>query len=92
MAMKQDIQVMAEHLADFCLSDPGMRYEYEDRDMFNAALIFAHFLLDKTCAYHKDKVTNEQMNLLAIEAGKSIRQTIQVFTGLDMHAVANKNK
>lgn len=88
--MKEHIQQSIDNLADHCLADAEVYHGYTDRDMLNATLVFSHFFMDKIYEYHKGKLTQEGMERLAEEAGKSLRQTVQLFTGLDMHVLAKQ--
>lgn len=88
--MKENITTSARYLADLCLEAPQEHQNYTEKDMENATLIFMHFFTDLMYTHHKDKLTEEQMLMLAEEAGKSIRQTLILFTGLDMREIVKK--
>lgn len=92
--MLETIQKKLSDTATTMLVDSGIFREYTDGDLFDAALVFSTVLLSHTFKAHKDFISKEQMEMLAHEAGESIRQTILVFTKKDMHQVAQdlKNK
>ena len=83
-----DIQTSLEYLSDLCLQESGVYQEYTDRDLFNAVEIYQHVFMSKMYDAHKKKLTHPQLEKLAEEAGKSIRQTVLLFCGKDMHKVA----
>jgi len=49
-----------------------------------------HFFMEKMYENQVGKIDQPQMLKLAEEAGKSIRQTILLFTGKDMHEIVKK--
>jgi hypothetical protein len=86
--MLENIQKKLSDTATIMLEDAGIFREYTDGDLFDAALVFSTVLFSHTFKAHKDFISKEQMEMLAHEAGESIRQTILVFTKKDMHEVA----
>lgn len=74
-----------DNLADICLENSGVYREYTDKDLVNATIILQEVFMAKMYNFHKDKLTDEQMEQLAEESGKSIQQTIKLFTGVDLH-------
>jgi len=90
--MQSKIQKKVDELANLCLEEHQIHHGYKDQDLFNASLVFIHFFADKMYSHHVDKITNKQMEKLAEEAGKSIRKTIKLFCGVDMHEVAKQTK
>ena len=88
--MKDHILQTLDNLVDHCL-EAGQEYQgYDDQALFHATLVFTHFFMDKMYTHHKGKLTQEGMERLAEEAGKSMRQTVQLFCGVDMHEVAKQ--
>ncbi|NHZ84595.1 MAG: hypothetical protein GWP19_01780 [Planctomycetia bacterium] len=74
-------------LATEILENIGVYREYTDEDLANTVLILQEVFMAKMYQYHKDKLTLKQLGKLATEAGKSLRQTILLFTGVDLHKV-----
>lgn len=84
--MKKEINKLAIKV----LENSGVYREYSDEDLADATLIFTEVFLAKIHDYHKSKLTQKELEKIAEEAGKSLRQTILLFTGVDMHeAVKN---
>jgi len=81
--MKKEINKLALKV----LKGLGIYREYSDEDLMDAVLIFMEVFTAKMHDHHKEKLSQEQLEMLAEEAGKSIRQTILLFTGVDMHKV-----
>ena len=77
-------------LSDYALEISGLKNEYEDKDMINASLVFMEVFSSLTFDKHKGELTQEQMEILFEEAGKSLRQTIKLFTGIDTVEFFNK--
>ena len=77
-------------LSDYFLEHSGVYRSYSDEDLFNATEIFVEVFMSKMWDFHKDKLSLEQLEILVKEAGGSIRQTIQLFTGKDMHKIVKK--
>jgi len=76
-------------LSDFALTINGTKNNYSKEDMFNASLIFFEVFTSLMYDCHKDKLDQGQLEILAEEAGKSIHQTIQIFTGVDLKEIDN---
>ena len=76
-----------EKLANEMLEKSGTYRKYSDIDLANATFIFIEIMLAKTWEKHRNKVNKEGMMMLAEELGKSIRQTIKLYTGVDMYEV-----
>jgi len=76
-----------DELSDFALEISGIKNDYNADDMANATLVFFEVFCSLMHDKHNDKLTQKQMEALALEAGKSIHQTILLFTGLDMKDV-----
>lgn len=71
-------------LSDFALTINGTKNDYNKEDMFNASLVFFEVFTSLMYDHHKDKMTQEQLEILGEEAGKSIHQTVEIFTGIDL--------
>ena len=85
--MKKEIN----KLANTILENLGVYREYSDEDLADAALIFTEVFWVKIYDNHKDKLSQKELENIAKEAGKSLRQTILLFTGIDMHKIYEKN-
>ena len=72
------------------LENSGVYREYSETDLENALLILMEVFTAKLFDHHKDKLTQEQLEILCKEAGTSLRQTMILFTGIDMHEVVKK--
>lgn len=70
-------------LSDYALTISGTKNNYTDEDMMNASLVFFEVFSSLMYDRHKEHLNEEQMIELFIEAGKSIHQTIKLFTGID---------
>jgi len=88
--MKDQIQTSAEYLADLCLAQEEYQV-YTDRDLFNATLIFSHFLIDVIWSTNLDLPQEKKLSL-AETTGEAIRELIKSSTGKDMHDVAKSLK
>ena len=88
--MKSQIQTSIEYLANLCLENAEKKTDYTDEDLLNVTLIFQEVFSNKMFEHHAGKITNAQMEKLGKEAGQSIRQTILLFTGKDMHEIAKR--
>ena len=71
-------------LSDFALTISGTKNKYNEEDIFNASLVFFEVFVSLMHDNHKDRLTQEQLEILAEEAGKSIHQTVKLFTGVDL--------
>lgn len=72
------------------LKHSGIYREYTDEDLSNVTLIFTEVFVAKMYDKHSKKLGQQGMEKLAAEAGESLRQTIKVFTGIDLHKVYKK--
>jgi len=70
-------------LSDYALEISGIKNKYSEEDMINASLIFFEVFSSLMYDCHKSKLNQDQMEILFTEAGKSIHQTIKLFTGID---------
>jgi len=84
------ISIKTEQLAMMCLDNSSKYHKYTDKDLENATIVFMHFFMEKMYENQVGKIDQPQMLKLAEEAGKSIRQTILLFTGKDMHEIVKK--
>lgn len=82
-----EIKAIIEHLSSLIISNSGVYREYSDIELANVVWIFTEVFFAKMYDHHKI-LTHEQREELALEAGISIRQTVQLFTGVDLHVVA----
>jgi hypothetical protein len=82
---KRQIQTRANALADKCLIYGGVHYQYDDKDLINASLIFSHILLDVMYTERTPHMTQEGMEEMATLTGCAIRELIMASTGKDMH-------
>ena len=78
------IKTSIDYLSDLVLENTGEYREYSDTDLMSATIVFQEVLLAKMYDAHSKKITQKQMLKLTEEAGKSLRQTIKLFTGVDM--------
>lgn len=81
------IKTRMDELSNLILKNTGVHREYTDMDLMNAMVIFNEVFLAKMYDFHKDKITAEQLEQLAKEAGKSLHQTTLLFTGVDLKKV-----
>ena len=77
-------------LSDYALTISGTKNVYTAEDMANASLVFFEVFSSLMYDYHGGRLTEDQLKQLFMEAGKSIRQTILIFTGADMKKVFEK--
>jgi len=90
--MKPNFKKQLDDLAIEALYLAGSRSDYSDDDLLNATIVLMEVLSNKMFDYHKDKLSHKQLKELATEMGKSLRQSIILFTGVDMHNVCGKDK
>ncbi len=61
---------------------------YDKNDLFRVSLLFMHIMWNISASYHLWKwCTVEQAWILAGELWKSLRQTIELHTWIDMHNI-----
>jgi hypothetical protein len=80
----ETFKTQLSNLADFALEINGIKNAYDADDMVNASLVFMEVFSSLMFDHHQGKLDEEQMSELFEEAGKSMRQTIKLFTGIDM--------
>ena len=83
------IQMLSRGLADLCISEADNYHNYTEEDLFNATLIFSHFIMDVSYTNNVNLLDKEKMDK-AEKIGKAIRELIQEATGKDMHVIADK--
>jgi len=71
-------------LSDFALTIRGTKNKYNKEDMFNASLVLFEVFTSLMYDHHKAKLNQEQLEILAEESGRSIHQTVKLFTGVDL--------
>jgi len=92
MEKKMMNQYIVEGLSKKCLEDADIHFNYPDKYLADATLVFTHFLMDKLFTENQDLTLKGQMEL-AETTGKAIRELIKASTGKDMHKiVANSFK
>lgn len=86
-----NIKISLEYLSNLCLKEAETFKEYSDEDLLNACFIFQHIFMSKMWEHQRTKkLTMAQRGILATEAGKSLRQTVLLFTGKDMKIITKK--
>ena len=85
--MDKQIKIMMSDLADIVLENSGVHRKYSDEDLFNATIILMEVFTAKMYDKHKKKLTLPGLTKLSEEAGKSLNQTILLFTGVDLKKV-----
>jgi hypothetical protein len=73
-----------EKLSMVCLDNAGVFREYTDEELFQASLIFQEVFMARLYSHHVDKLEFEGLCKLTEEAGKSLHQTVLLFTGVDL--------
>ena len=73
-----------EKLALEILENSWEYRKYWDEDMINATIVFMEVFLAKMFDKHSDKLWQEQLEKLATEWWKSLHQTLELFTWIDM--------
>ena len=81
--MKKEIDKLSMKI----LKNSGVYCIYSDMDLMNATTIFMEVFLAKLYDKHKGKLSQEELEKLATEAGKSLHQTVKIFTGVDLKKV-----
>lgn len=80
-------KIELEKISLTALEASGVHSNFTDMQLSDAMLVFIEVFMNKMYDFHKDKLTQEQMEKLAEESGKSLRQTVLLFTGVDLHSV-----
>lgn len=74
-----------KELADYTLANYGKDGKYSEQDLENAVLVFQEVFMSRLYCYHKNKLNLEQLCIIGEESGKSFRQYIKLFTGIDLY-------
>lgn len=82
-----NFQEQLEVMADESLKTIGEYKYYTPKDMENATLVFQEVFIAKMYDNNKDKLPFDKLCLMAEEAGKSMHQTVLLFTGIDLKKV-----
>lgn len=82
--LNKTLNEIEELLWDDEFEFPGERVIYDDKTLGSAAKIFTHVLLSKMWEYQEVKNLSQRQQA-ALNAGKSIRQLVLDFTGIDLH-------
>lgn len=88
--MSTKIKEKIKELATLSLENAGVHRDYTDEDLSDAVIILLEVFMSKMFDKHKDRLTQEQLEQLSTEAGKSMHQTVQLFTGVDLHKIYKK--
>lgn len=89
--MEENIKTSLEYLANLCLENSGKKTSYSDTDLVNCMLVVSEVIMNKCHDYHKALLTQEQMEKLAHELGTSLRQTVKLFTNVDLPEAVRKS-
>jgi hypothetical protein len=89
MKNKKTIDVLTRELSDMCLNEHGQKIGYTEEDLFNASLIFMHFLSDKQFDFTR-KLGFKKMLDMGTKSGRELHKFILKYTGIDMKKVALK--
>jgi hypothetical protein len=81
---QNEFSIKLSELKDEAIKLMGKKSNYSKEDMFNATIIFMEVFSNLTYDKHKEKISLEQMEQLFEEAGISIHQTVELFTGIDL--------
>jgi len=76
-----------DELADFALEINGIKNDYTQEDLSNATLVFMEVLSSLMFDHYIHKLTEDQMIDLFTEFGLSMRQSILLSTGIDLHKI-----
>jgi hypothetical protein len=87
--MKEELQTSCDYLASRCLESSGEHQKYTNYDLYNASLIFSHFLLDIIFTENQN-LPKDKLEELATTTGEAIRELIRSSTGIDMHELVKK--
>lgn len=80
-----------KHTANLALLISGNKIDYTDEELSDAILVLTEVLLSKTYDHHAPHLSQKEVLELAEECGKSIRQTVLLFTGVDLHIIYERN-
>lgn len=79
------IKKKLEELFTLCLNNTGIHRDYTDTELAQACFVMNEVLLSKMHDHHKSQCSQEQLEQLAHELGSNLRQTVFLFTGVDLH-------
>lgn len=85
MKNNPEIQDHLNHLADLCIENSQTKTAYNDQDLVNALHVFMEVFFNKVVDYQAPKMSHKQVEAIALELGKNMRQTILLAAGIDMH-------
>ncbi len=85
MIIRQQLNDLAGLILDLNIKTPWVQRSYSDEELGDTMIILMEVLLSKTVDKHKDKLSQEQLELLSEELWKSLHQTVSIFTWVDMH-------
>lgn len=87
------IQKMTDSLAQECLKQAEIfRDDYTEEDLFNASLVFSHFLINTIYKKHAKRLPQRALELLAKEAGSALHSLVLASTGVDLKKVTYAKK
>lgn len=85
--LREEYNYHLEEATIAALNMTGKKSEYTNRQLFDAAIVFMEVFMSKMYDKHSPALDQQQLLTLAEEAGKSLHQTIELFTGVDMKDV-----
>ncbi len=74
-------------LSALILNNSGIYRDYTDEELADVTLIFTEVLLAKMHQYQKTLLTQKQLEELAVVMGNTLRDSIKLYTNVDMHEV-----
>jgi hypothetical protein len=80
------IQRLTEELFNMCLDETEYNPKYTERDMFNATLIFEHFLI-RALYKANIKLPHAELEELAKTTGEAIHELVISTTDIDLKKV-----
>ncbi len=78
-----DIKLALSVLGNACLEASGEPGDFNGDDLVNALLILQH--VAHSISWNHQDMSFEQREIIAVEFGKNLRQSVMLFTGLDPH-------
>ena len=86
MIIKPQINELADIILDLNVKTPWVKRDYSDEDLNDTMIITMEVLLSKMVDKHNN-LNQEQLEVLATELWKSLHQTIEIFTWVDMKKI-----
>lgn len=86
----EQIKTSIEYLSTLVLENTGIHRNYTDEELSDVMLIFMEVFMAKMYDKHAIKLTHSKLEQLSTEAGKSLHQTVLLFTGVDLHKIYEK--